>query len=83
VGAALLDHFSNDLEESKQAFVDYCGIFHRAAEYAEQFTEETTTVPNNLSFYINYELMARDMELNGHIFTIVTGINEVHVFWSL
>ena len=30
----------------------------------------------------NYERMGRDMELNGDIFTIKTGYQEVHIFWN-
>ena len=32
--------------------------------------------------YIDYEAMARDMELNGDVFTIALGFEDVHVFWS-
>jgi len=32
--------------------------------------------------YIDYERMGRDVELGGDIFTIETGYQEVHIFWS-
>ena len=45
-------------------------------------TEETIAIPQNLAYYINYEAMTMDMELNGDVFTIATGFEEVHVFWE-
>ena len=33
------------------------------------------------SYYIDYELMARDMEITD-VFVIETGFEQVHVFWS-
>jgi Antirestriction protein (ArdA) len=32
--------------------------------------------------YIDYQAMARDMELNGDVFTIETGFDQVHIFWN-
>ncbi len=45
-------------------------------------TEDTTQIPENLAYYIDYERMGRDMELNGDIFTIETGYEEIHIFWN-
>ena len=49
--------------------------------YAQELTEETTEIPEHLTFYIDYESMGRDMEMND-IFTITTGYSEVHIFWN-
>ena len=46
------------------------------------FSGTTTEIPENLAYYIDYEKMGRDMELSGDIFTIETGYQEVHIFWS-
>ena len=81
-GGALLAHTS-DLEEAKKAAEEnYRGCYKSLADYAEELTEETGEIPENLRYYIDYERMARDMELNGDIFTVKTGFEDVHVFWS-
>lgn len=47
---------------------DYVSIFHGAAEdYARELIEETTDIPENLRYYIDYEAIARDMGYNGEI----------------
>jgi Antirestriction protein (ArdA) len=37
------------------------------------------TVPQSLQYYIDWQAMARDAELNGDLFTISTAHDEVHV----
>ncbi len=82
IGGELLDHFS-DIEEAKKAAEEnYCGCFKSIADYAEELTEDTSQIPENLAYYIDYERMGRDMELGGDVFTIETSFEEVHVFWS-
>jgi len=81
-GSALVNHF-NDIDEAKRvAEENYCGCYSSTADYAQQIAEETMEIPAHLSAYINYESMGHDMELNGDIFKIEVGFNEVHVFWS-
>ncbi len=83
LGAKLLGHFDNDVVLAGAALEeDYCGEFRSLAEYAEEFTTETSTVPENLAVYIDYDTMARDLEMSSDIFTIETGFEEVHVFWA-
>lgn len=82
IGGELLGHFS-DIEEARRAAEEgYCGRYKSLADYAQELTEETKGVPDHLAFYIDYEAMGRDMELNGDIFTIETGFEEVHIFWN-
>ena len=82
-GGELLNNFGGDLEEAKTAAEEnYCGCYKSLADYAEELTEETTQIPENLSFYIDYERMGRDMELSGEVFTIEKGFEEVHIFWN-
>ena len=38
------------------------------------------TIPQSLHYYIDWQAMARDAEMNGYLFTISTAYNEVHVF---
>lgn len=81
-GGALLAQFSSIEEARRAAEEDYCGCYESLADYAQQLTEESTPIPESLAYYINYEAMARDMELGGDVFTIETGFREIHVFWN-
>ena len=57
----------------------YLGVFDSVADYVQEITEETTEIPDHLRGYIDYESMARDMELNGDIFTVELE-GDVHIF---
>ncbi|VAX32537.1 putative antirestriction protein [hydrothermal vent metagenome] len=80
IGGELLDHMC-DIDEARKAAEDnYCGCYKSMADYAEELTEETTQIPESLTYYIDYEKMGRDMKLSGDVFTIETGYEEVHMF---
>lgn len=82
-GGELLDHFGGDLEEARTAAEEnYCGYYPSLADFAQELTEETTQIPDSLAYYIDYERMGRDMELNGDVFTLATGFEEIHIFWN-
>ncbi|MNP30455.1 Antirestriction protein (ArdA) [compost metagenome] len=53
----------------------------RITDYAQELAEETTSVPQHLAHYIDYQAMAREMEYSGDVFTLETGFEQVHVFW--
>jgi antirestriction protein len=81
LGAELYSHSGDDLEEAREAITDrYLGCYARLADYIEEITEQSITVPQQLAFYIDWEAMARDAELSGDLFTIQTAHDEVHVF---
>ncbi len=81
VGAALLDYYSGDLDEAREALADrYLGAHASLADYVQEVTEETTPIPPTLRYYIDYQAMARDAELNGDLFTLSTTFDVVHVF---
>jgi antirestriction protein len=81
-GGELINHFG-DLESARKSAEDnYAGCHKSLADYAAELTEETTTIPGSLRYYIDYERMARDMELSGDVFTIEEGYEQVHIFWS-
>lgn len=81
-GGELLNYYS-DLEEAKTAAEEnYCGCYKSLADYAQELTEETGDIPQHLEYYIDYERMSRDMEMNGDIYTIETGYEEIHIFWN-
>lgn len=81
LGGLLIDHCGS-VEAAQTAYDDhYYGEYETVSDFAEQLTEETTTIPDSLSFYIDYEKMGRDLEIND-VFTLETAHREVHVFWS-
>ena len=83
IAGELLSHFGGDLGEAKKAAEEnYCGCYDSLADYAEEITGDTRDIPERLAFYIDFERMGRDMELSGDVYTIETGYQEVHVFWS-
>ncbi|GAA6210633.1 antirestriction protein ArdA [Hyphomicrobiales bacterium 4NK60-0047b] len=80
LGGELMAHF-NDLDHVKETIENhYHGEYSSLADFAQELTEETTQIPENLAYYINYEAMARDLEIND-VLAIETSHNEVHVFW--
>lgn len=84
LGAKLLEHHDGDQDAARRQLEDgYCGQWESAAAYAQDMTEQTTEIPERLAAYIDYDGMARDMELNGDIFTIETAHEEVHIFLNL
>lgn len=81
LGAELLDHFCGDLDEARGALEDrHLGQYESLADYVQDITEETTTIPHTMRHYIDWQAMARDCELNGDLFTIQTAHDAVHVF---
>ncbi len=90
VFAGLVEHFgglSSGLEEATTAIEEeYRGAFDSLTAFAEEFMEEChgdalARLPDVLRYHIDYEGIARDLELGGDIFTVeVEG--SVHVFWS-
>ena len=83
LGALVLEHLDGELEAAAKALDEqYHGLFPSLAHCFEELTEETTTIPENLRLYIDYEAMGRDARLSGDVFTIETAHDEVHVFWS-
>lgn len=81
IGAAVLDYYGDNLDEAREAMADrYLGEYASLADYMQKLTEETTTIPHALLYYIDYQAMARDAELNGDVFTIQIAHGAVHVF---
>ena len=82
LGAEIYSHYG-DLEEAQAALNDrYAGCYSNLADFAQELTEETTTIPQNLTYYIDYERMARDVEMSGDILTVETDDGMVHIFWN-
>ena len=81
-GTLLLSEFCGDLEHSRNILENYIGCYSSLADYAQELIEETTQIPENLSFYIDYEAMARDMKLNGEIIELEESFEKVHLFYN-
>ena len=76
-----LEHYG-ELDEAKKALEDhYAGEYESLSDFAQELTEQGATIPDNLAFYIDYEKMARDLEIND-VLTIKTAYDQVHVFWA-
>ena len=81
VGAALLDYYSGDMDEAREAIAQrYHGPHATLADYVQESTEETTAIPTTLRYYIDWQAMARDAEMSGDLFTLTTAWDVVHVF---
>jgi hypothetical protein len=60
----------SDLEDALTCY-EYVNIFHgTATNYAQELIEETTEIPDNLRYYIDYDAITRDMGDNGEIVEI-------------
>lgn len=83
LGGELISHFCGDLDQARAAFEDYAGEYSSLGAFAEELHEQTgTEIPATLQYYINWDDMGRDMELNGDVFTIELGFQQLHIFWS-
>jgi antirestriction protein len=81
LGAAVLDYYNRDLEEAREALTGrYHGCHGGLAAYMQELIKETTTIPEALRYYVDYDAMARDAELSGEWFSIRLAHDEVHVF---
>ena len=81
LGAGLLEQFSGDMDQAKSTLEDcYHGQFASLADYMEELTTESVTIPEALRYYVDWQAMARDAEMGGDLFTIETAHGEVHVF---
>lgn len=82
LGGKLIEHYCGNLDEARTAIEDhYAGEYRSLAEFAQELTEQSTTVPQCLDFYIDYDAMGRDIALSD-VFAIETAFDEIHIFWS-
>lgn len=81
LAAKLIEHHG-DVRSARHAMCDhYAGEYESLADFAQQVTEDTSEVPDNLRFYIDWERMGRDLEIND-VLAIEMGFQSVHIFWS-
>lgn len=78
LGAGLLEQFSGDMDQAESTLEDcYHGQFASLADYMEELTTESVTIPEALRYYVDWERMARDAEMGGDLFTIETDRKSV------
>ena len=83
LSAKLYTHFGDDLDAARASFDDYAGEHKNLAEFAENLICETgPEIPATFQYYIDWQAMGRDMKLNGDVFTIETGFEQLDVFWQ-
>tara|TARA_R110002111_G_scaffold103022_1_gene159614 strand:- start:146 stop:649 length:504 start_codon:yes stop_codon:yes gene_type:complete len=81
VAEKLLSEFNMDFDSAKSAMEDfYIGQYESVAEYARDCTESEGSVPSHLQYYIDYELMGKDLLLNGDMYSIETDYDSIHLF---
>ncbi len=82
LGAELLNHFDNDFDDTNKALENHAGEYESLADFARELTEQSTKIPQNIAYYIDYDAMAKDMEMSGDVFTIELRFDQSHVFWA-
>ncbi len=83
LGAEILSHCCNDLEEAKRAMEEqYLGEYESLEDYAYDYIDQTMNLPEFVKTYFDYKAFARDIDLNGDVFVIEMSYNQVHVFSS-
>ncbi len=82
LGGELLNHFSNNIDDANKALENHAGEYKSLADFAQELTEQSTKIPQNLAYYIDYEAMAKDMQMSGDVFTIELSFEQSHVFWA-
>jgi len=79
LGAGVLSCMNGDIDEARRVLEDcYYGEHDSEEDFAISFAEETMTIPDYLSFYIDYEKMARDLFISD--FFSVEINHKMHVF---
>ncbi len=56
-----------NLDDAMKRYEEVCLHEGTAEDYAYDLIEETTEIPENLRYYIDYKAIARDMQINGEI----------------
>lgn len=56
-----------NIDEVLDRYEDVCLYEGKASDYAYDIINETTEIPESLRYYIDYDAIARDMQINGEI----------------
>jgi antirestriction protein len=79
-GTSCMDEALRYMEEG------YCGEYDSLTDYVEQFIEDCYSdslkdLPEFIRYHIDYEGIARDMDLGGDVFSLLCE-GKVHVFYA-
>jgi len=55
------------IADAIDCYADVCLFSGKVSEYAYDLINETTEIPDNHRTFIDYDAIARDMEINGEI----------------
>lgn len=78
---ALLNYL-DDLQEAMETMEEgYHGEWSSLEEYVEDYYRSCHEVPESLEYYVDWAAMARDMRLNGEVFSVECD-RRVYVFSS-
>lgn len=67
---AYLEHVDNDLSEAIEKIDDYYIFDGDRGDYAREICEQCENIPAHLEYYIDYDAMGRDMEIDGNMIEI-------------
>ena len=85
VASTVWGHVAGDAGEARrlleECYQDSWDSLEAWAEDLLESTGELDQVPEHLRAYVDVEAYARDLELNGDVFT-VEAVGQVHVFWG-
>jgi antirestriction protein len=85
VASAVWGRAGGDADEARRILDEcYQGSWESLEAWAEDLLESTgelDQVPERFRSYLDVEAYARDLELNGDVFTVTAG-SEVHIFWG-
>ena len=56
-----------NLDDAMKRYEEVCLHEGTVEDYAYDLIDETTEIPENLRYYIDYKAIARDMQINGEI----------------
>lgn len=59
----------NDADDADGFRDAYRGEWRELADYVEEFVRDTQDIPTFLEYYVDWDLMARDWQLNGDVWT--------------
>ena len=81
LGADLITYYGGIADARSAMEEQYAGEYASLGEFAEELTAETTSIPEPLRHYIDWQAMARDMAVND-VVAFETDRDGVHVFRS-
>lgn len=60
----------------------YAGCYASLGDFAEEYFRGFSTIPKELEYYIDWEKMGSDMEINGVFCSFEVKFQQVHIFYE-